>query len=259
MPPVIERQGHAVAPRLRAESRPNLRAGGGARGRNARGGRRASRRGRARRPRLRIRVPARPLRAPGLRFRVVVLHRQPLHRRPGATSASSSRSSARRERLTGRSRRPGDLDQAWLTHFTITDTRAGRFVVDERVNRAGPGIAGFDVDKRRIWNANWSIGVAAGRRGPANPGADGDEPGRGASPLARAPEAGGHPRPRRSQPQGGRRPGGRLPLPLVHPDGGHRDHLAIRGRGIRGRRTRLDGPRVLRGLPDGETRSVGTG
>ena len=50
-----------------------------------------------------------------------------------------------------------DLDQAWLTHFTITDTHEGRFVVDERVNRAGPGIAGFDVDKRRIWNANWSI------------------------------------------------------------------------------------------------------
>ena len=50
-----------------------------------------------------------------------------------------------------------DLDQAWLTHFTITDTREERFAVAERVNRAGPGIAGSDVGKRRIWNGNWSI------------------------------------------------------------------------------------------------------
>ena len=35
-----------------------------------------------------------------------------------------------------------DLDQVWLAHFTITDTREERFFVDERVNRTGPGIAG---------------------------------------------------------------------------------------------------------------------
>ena len=50
-----------------------------------------------------------------------------------------------------------DLDQVWLAHFTITDTREERFFVDERVNRSGPGIAGADVEKRRIWNGNWSI------------------------------------------------------------------------------------------------------
>ena len=50
-----------------------------------------------------------------------------------------------------------DLDQVWLAHFTITDTREERFVVAERVNRSGPGIAGADASKRRIWNGNWSI------------------------------------------------------------------------------------------------------
>ena len=50
-----------------------------------------------------------------------------------------------------------DLDQVWLAHFTITDTSEERFVVDERINRSGPGIAGADAGKRRIWNGNWSI------------------------------------------------------------------------------------------------------
>ena len=50
-----------------------------------------------------------------------------------------------------------NLDQVWLAHFTITDTREERFVVDERINRTGPGIAGADASMRRIWNGNWSI------------------------------------------------------------------------------------------------------
>ena len=55
-----------------------------------------------------------------------------------------------------------DLDQVWLAHFTITDTREERFVVDERVNRSGPGVAGADASKRRIWNGNWNIGWRPG-------------------------------------------------------------------------------------------------
>ena len=49
-----------------------------------------------------------------------------------------------------------DLDQVYLAHFAITDTDEERFVVDERLNRAGPGIAGADARVRRIWNGNWS-------------------------------------------------------------------------------------------------------
>ena len=50
-----------------------------------------------------------------------------------------------------------DPDQVYLAHFTITDTDGERFVVDERVNRAGPGIAGADAGARRVWNGNWSV------------------------------------------------------------------------------------------------------
>ena len=50
-----------------------------------------------------------------------------------------------------------DLDQVYLAHFTITDTDEERFFVDERLNRAGPGIAGADVEMRLVWNGNWSV------------------------------------------------------------------------------------------------------
>ena len=50
-----------------------------------------------------------------------------------------------------------DLDQVYLAHFAITDTEEERFVVAERLNRAGPGIAGADPGARRIWNGNWSV------------------------------------------------------------------------------------------------------
>ena len=50
-----------------------------------------------------------------------------------------------------------DLDQVYLAHFTVTDTDTGRFVVTERLNRAGPGIAGADARMRRVWNGNWSV------------------------------------------------------------------------------------------------------
>ena len=49
------------------------------------------------------------------------------------------------------------LDQIWIAHFAVTDTREGRFLVDERINRSGPGLAGADAGKRRIWNGNWSV------------------------------------------------------------------------------------------------------
>ena len=50
-----------------------------------------------------------------------------------------------------------DLDQVYLAHFAITDTEEERLFVDERVNRAGPGIAGAELGARRIWNGNWSV------------------------------------------------------------------------------------------------------
>ena len=64
----------------------------------------------------------------------------------------------RRARAIDAERRSAwDLDQVYLAHFTITDTEAERFIVDERLNRAGPGIAGADAGMRRVWNGNWSV------------------------------------------------------------------------------------------------------
>ncbi|MEZ5394454.1 MAG: lipocalin-like domain-containing protein [Bryobacterales bacterium] len=52
-------------------------------------------------------------------------------------------------------RSPWDVDQVYLAHFTVSDIQAGAFHQSERLNRAGPGIAGASLEKRAIWNGNW--------------------------------------------------------------------------------------------------------
>ena len=52
---------------------------------------------------------------------------------------------------------PWDVDQIYLAHFTLSDIRGDRFLQAERVNRAGPGIAGASLEKRAIWNGNWLV------------------------------------------------------------------------------------------------------
>ena len=69
-----------------------------------------------------------------------------------------------------------DPVQVYLAHFTITDTDGERFVVDERVNRAGPGIAGADAGRETRLERQLERRVAGGRRGPPGAGADRDEP-----------------------------------------------------------------------------------
>lgn len=49
-----------------------------------------------------------------------------------------------------------DVGQVYLAHFAVTDIAAGRFYRAERVNRAGPGLAGASRSRSRIWNGNWS-------------------------------------------------------------------------------------------------------
>jgi predicted secreted hydrolase len=48
------------------------------------------------------------------------------------------------------------IKDIYLAHTALTDARGKRFVYEERVNRAGPGIAGADFEKQRVWNGNWS-------------------------------------------------------------------------------------------------------
>src|SRR5689334_11626756 len=47
------------------------------------------------------------------------------------------------------------IDDLYLAHCALTDIDGKRFFPHERLNRAGPGIAGASLEKRRVWNGNW--------------------------------------------------------------------------------------------------------
>ena len=49
------------------------------------------------------------------------------------------------------------VDDLYLAHLALTDIDAGRFRYTERLNRAGPGIAGVSFEEGRIWNGNWQV------------------------------------------------------------------------------------------------------
>ena len=48
------------------------------------------------------------------------------------------------------------IDDLYLAHAAITQVDGRRFLYEERLNRAGPGIAGASFADRRVWNGNWS-------------------------------------------------------------------------------------------------------
>ena len=50
-----------------------------------------------------------------------------------------------------------DVRDIYLAHFALSDLDGGKFYHAERINRAGPGIAGIDAQRQRIWNGNWSL------------------------------------------------------------------------------------------------------
>jgi predicted secreted hydrolase len=49
------------------------------------------------------------------------------------------------------------IDDLYLAHLALTDIDAGRFRYFQRLNRAGPGIAGVSFHEGRIWNGNWQV------------------------------------------------------------------------------------------------------
>jgi predicted secreted hydrolase len=49
-----------------------------------------------------------------------------------------------------------DVQDLYLAHAALTDVKGKRFRYEERVNRQGPGVAGADFERHRIWNGNWS-------------------------------------------------------------------------------------------------------
>jgi predicted secreted hydrolase len=63
----------------------------------------------------------------------------------------------------GEGRQPADNQSAWrvddlyLAHLALSDIDGRRFRSFQRLNRAGPGIAGIGFDQGRIWNGNWQV------------------------------------------------------------------------------------------------------
>jgi predicted secreted hydrolase len=60
-----------------------------------------------------------------------------------------------------------DLKDVWMAHLALSDMEGGQFLHTERLNRAGPGVAGADLQQARVWNGNWE---AQWTLDPARPG-----------------------------------------------------------------------------------------
>ena len=52
---------------------------------------------------------------------------------------------------------PWDASEIYLAHLALSDLDGGHFYHHERVNRAGPGIAGVDAQDGKVWNGNWLV------------------------------------------------------------------------------------------------------
>jgi predicted secreted hydrolase len=50
---------------------------------------------------------------------------------------------------------PWAIEDLYLAHAALSDLSGGKFYHSERLNRAGPGIAGVNQETGRIWNGNW--------------------------------------------------------------------------------------------------------
>ena len=60
-----------------------------------------------------------------------------------------------------------DIGDVWMAHFAMTDVNGRRFHHTERLNRTGPGLAGADANRGRVWNGNWSVQWQLDRGAPA--------------------------------------------------------------------------------------------
>ena len=50
-----------------------------------------------------------------------------------------------------------DVRDLYLAHLALSDLDGGAFNHTERINRAGPGIAGASEAEQRVWNGNWQV------------------------------------------------------------------------------------------------------
>jgi predicted secreted hydrolase len=55
---------------------------------------------------------------------------------------------------------PWFVNDVWMAHIALSDITGQRFFSEERLNRAGPGIAGVDAQTGLVWNGNWQAHIA---------------------------------------------------------------------------------------------------
>ena len=50
-----------------------------------------------------------------------------------------------------------DPSQIYFAHLALSDLDGGKFYHAERLNRAGPGLAGISLAQQTYWNGNWQV------------------------------------------------------------------------------------------------------
>ncbi len=50
-----------------------------------------------------------------------------------------------------------DIQDIYLAHLALSDLDGGRFYHTQRLNRAGPGLAGASEQLAKVWNGNWQV------------------------------------------------------------------------------------------------------
>ncbi len=54
---------------------------------------------------------------------------------------------------------PWYVHDLYMAHLALSDLSGQHYYHTERINRAGPGIAGIDAARGLIWNGNWSLHI----------------------------------------------------------------------------------------------------
>jgi predicted secreted hydrolase len=57
-----------------------------------------------------------------------------------------------------------DIQDIYLAHLALSDLDGGRFYYTQRLNRAGPGLAGASEQLAKVWNGNWQVQWANGHQ-----------------------------------------------------------------------------------------------
>jgi predicted secreted hydrolase len=58
------------------------------------------------------------------------------------------------------SSQPWFVQDLWMAHIALSDITGQHFYSEERLNRAGPGLAGVETQTALVWNGNWQAHIS---------------------------------------------------------------------------------------------------